>query len=153
MTVICTDKTGTITKGEMTVTKVWVGNRVIQVSGVGYTPIGDFTSNGKLLEKDEVVGIDKLLEISALCTSGKVEPPSDRNRSWGVIGDPTDGALLIATLKYGVDAKTLLVQKPVIRMIPFNSERKRMTTIHQSNDKILVYTKGAPRSVCLCARR
>jgi Ca2+-transporting ATPase len=147
VTVICTDKTGTITKGEMTITKVWVGNRVIEVSGVGYTPIGDFTSNGRLLEKNEVSGIEKLLEISALCNSGKVEPPSDRNRSWGVIGDPTDGALLIAALKYGVENKTLLVQKPIIRMIPFDSERKRMTTIHKSNGKILVYTKGAPRSV------
>ena len=147
VTVICTDKTGTITKGEMTVTKVWVGNRVIQVSGVGYTPIGDFACNEKILEKDEVCGIEKLLEISALCNSAKVEPPSDRNRSWGVIGDPTDGALLIAALKYGLNTETMLVQKPIIRMIPFDSKRKTMATIHKSNGKTLVCTKGAPRSV------
>ena len=147
VTVICTDKTGTITKGEMTVTKIWVGDRVVQVSGVGYTPVGDFTSDERVLEKDEVSGLEKLLEISALCNSAKVEPSSDRNRSWSVIGDPTDGALLIAALKYGLNSQKMLVDKPIVHMIPFDSTRKRMTTIHKTNGKTLVYTKGAPRSV------
>jgi len=147
VTVICTDKTGTITRGEMTVTRIWVGNRVIQVSGVGYTPIGDFTSNERILEKDEVAGLERLLEISALCNSAKVEPPSDRNKSWSVIGDPTDGALLIASLKYGLNSQNMLVDKPIIHMIPFDSKRKRMTSIHKSDGKMLIYTKGAPRSV------
>ena len=147
VTVICTDKTGTITRGEMTVTKICVGSRVIQVSGIGYSPIGDFTSGGRILERDEVSGLEKLLEISALCNSAKVEPPSDRNRSWSVIGDPTDGALLIAALKYGLNTQNTLATKPIIRMIPFDSTQKRMTTIHKSDGRTLVYTKGAPRSV------
>lgn len=147
VTVICTDKTGTITKGEMTVTKIWVDNKVIQVSGIGYTPIGDFTIDSRTLEKDEVGGLEKLLEISALCNSAKVEPPSDRNRSWSVIGDPTDGALLIAGLKYGLNSQNMLVNKPTVHMIPFDSMRKRMTTIHKIDGKTLAYTKGAPRSV------
>jgi Ca2+-transporting ATPase len=147
VTVICTDKTGTITKGEMTATKIWVGNRVVQVSGVGYAPIGDFTSDNKPLRREEVYGIEKLLEISALCNSAKVEPPSDRNKSWNVIGDPTDGALLIAVLKYGLNFQNLLAQKPMVHMIPLDSKRKRMTTIHKNDGKILVYTKGAPRNV------
>jgi magnesium-transporting ATPase (P-type) len=153
VTVICTDKTGTITKGEMTVTKIWIDDRVVQVSGLGYTPIGNFTIDGKRLKKDQVPALERLLEISALCNSAKVEPPSDRNRSWSVIGDPTDGALLIASLKYGLNSQNMLVDKPIIRMVPFDSTRKRMTTIHHTKGGILVYTKGAPRSVLsLCTK-
>jgi Ca2+-transporting ATPase len=99
VTVICTDKTGTITKGELTVKKLWVKDRVIEVSGIGYNPIGDFTLNGEALKVQEAAAVEKLLEIAALCNSAKIEPPSDRNASWGVIGDPTDGALIVAALK------------------------------------------------------
>lgn len=147
VTVICTDKTGTITKGEMTVTKIWVDDKVIQVSGVGYMPVGDFAIDGRILKKDESLGLEKLLEICALCNSAKIEPPSDINRSWSVIGDPTDGALLIATLKFGLNPQKLLAEKPIVHMIPFDSTLKRMTTVHKANGKTLVYTKGAPRNV------
>jgi calcium-translocating P-type ATPase len=147
VTVICTDKTGTITKGEMTVKKIWVPNEVVKVSGVGYTPSGKFTYNGKTLEKDESHRIEKLLEISAICNSAKVEQPSDTNRSWNIIGDPTDGALLVATMKYGINVQNLLEKKPVAKMIPFDSKRKMMTTIHKNGDRVFVYTKGAPRNI------
>jgi len=147
VTVICTDKTGTITKGEMTLEKIWVPNKVIEVSGVGYTPIGEFTYKRKTLEEEEKLMVEKLLEISALCNTAKVEPPSDLNRLWGIIGDPTDGALLVASLKYGLDAQIMSMQKPTTRMIPFDSQRKRMTTVHKFNSKILAYSKGAPRSI------
>jgi len=147
VTVICTDKTGTITRGEMTVRKVLVNGRVIDVSGAGYAPIGEFTSSGKILEKRDSENVEKLLEISALCNSAKVEPPSDTNKSWSVIGDPTDGALLVAALKYGLNVQALLIQKPIIHVVPFDSKRKRMTTIHKYGDKLIAYTKGAPRSI------
>jgi len=147
VTVICTDKTGTITKGEMTVTKIWVDDKVIQVSGVGYMPVGDFTIDGEIIRKGESVELDKLLEICTLCNNAKVEPPSDVNRSWRVIGDPTDGALLIAALKHGLNPQKLLAEKPMVHMIPFDSTRKRMTTVHKANGKTLVCTKGAPESV------
>jgi magnesium-transporting ATPase (P-type) len=153
VTVICTDKTGTITKGEMTVKKIWVKNKVIEVSGVGYTPSGEFTCNGKTLEKSEAEKVEKLLEISALCNSSKVEPPSDRNKFWSVIGDPTDGALLVAALKYGLNVQALLMQKPIIHIVPFDSKRKRMTTIHKNCNALFAYTKGAPRSILsICDR-
>jgi magnesium-transporting ATPase (P-type) len=153
VTVICTDKTGTITKGEMTAKKIWVKNEVVEVSGVGYTPSGEFTCNGKALEKSEAEKVEKLLEISALCNSAKVEPPSDRNKSWSIIGDPTDGALLVAALKYGLNVQALLTQKPIIHIVPFDSKRKRMTTIHKNGDKLFAYTKGAPRSILsICDR-
>jgi len=147
VTVICTDKTGTITKGEMTVKKIWVPNEVVKISGVGYIPSGKFTYNGKTLEKDESHRIEKLLEISAICNSAKVEQPSDTNRSWNIIGDPTDGALLVAAMKYGINVQNLLEKKPVAKMIPFDSKRKMMTTIHKNGDRVFVYTKGAPRNI------
>ncbi|MDH5793539.1 MAG: cation-transporting P-type ATPase, partial [Candidatus Bathyarchaeota archaeon] len=153
VTIICTDKTGTITKGEMTAKKIWVKNEVVEVSGVGYTPIGEFTCNGKALEKGEAEKVEKLLEISSLCNSSKVEPPSDRNKSWSVIGDPTDGALLVAALKYGLNVQALLIQKPIIHVMPFDSKRKRMTTIHKNGNTLSAYTKGAPRSILsICDR-
>jgi magnesium-transporting ATPase (P-type) len=147
VTVVCTDKTGTITKGEMTVEKIWVPDKVIEVSGVGYSPIGGFTYEGKPLGKEEEYLVEKLLEVSTLCNNAKIEPPSDRNKLWSTIGDPTDGALLVAALKYGLNAQVASIQKPMVRMIPFDSERKRMTTVHKFDGKILVYSKGAPRSV------
>ncbi len=147
VTVICTDKTGTITKGEMTVKKLWVKDLVIEVSGIGYNPIGDFTLNGEALKVQEAAAVEKLLEIAALCNSAKIEPPSDRNASWGVIGDPTDGALIVAALKYGINVQNRLAEKPIIHIMPFDFTRKRMTTVHKLNGEVLIYTKGAPRSI------
>jgi P-type Ca2+ transporter type 2C len=153
VTVICTDKTGTITRGEMTVNKLWVKDRVIEVSGIGYSPVGDFSLNGEPLKiKDPAM--EKLLEIASLCNGAKVDPPSDRNRNWSVIGDPTDGALLVAALKYDVVIEDNLAEKPIIDILPFSFERKKMSTIHQlRNGDIYVYTKGAPRNILdICAK-
>ncbi|MCL5876547.1 MAG: cation-transporting P-type ATPase [Candidatus Bathyarchaeota archaeon] len=153
VTVICTDKTGTITKGEMTANKLWVKDRVIEVSGLGYMPVGDFTIDGAPLKLGETKSLDKLLEIAALCNGAKVDPPSDRNRSWSVIGDPTDGALLVAALKYGQVIDEIVNEKPTIDILPFSFERKRMSTVHEYKDEIAVYTKGAPRNILdLCNR-
>jgi Ca2+-transporting ATPase len=147
VTVICTDKTGTITKGEMTVNKLWVKDRVIEVSGLGYNPVGDFTLNGQPLREGEAKSLERLLEIAALCNGAKIDPPSDRNRNWSVIGDPTDGALLVAALKYGLNIEDELVEKPTLDILPFSFERKRMTTVHKLNGNLFIYTKGAPRNI------
>ena len=147
VTVICTDKTGTITKGEMTVNKLWVKDRVIEVSGLGYQPVGDFTINGKPLREGETVSLEKLLEIAALCNGAKIVPPSDKNKNWSVIGDPTDGALQVAALKYGMNIEDELVEKPILDILPFSFERKRMTTVHKLNGDVYIYTKGAPRNI------
>jgi Ca2+-transporting ATPase len=153
VTVICTDKTGTITKGEMTVEKLWVKDRTVEVSGIGYDPTGGFTSDDKALKAGETVAVEKLLEISALCNGAKIEPPSDKNASWGVIGDPTDGALIVAALKYGMSIEDVLAEKPIINIMPFDSIRKRMTTVHKFNGNFLVYMKGAPRSILSVCNR
>jgi Ca2+-transporting ATPase len=147
VTVICTDKTGTITKGEMTVNKLWVYDYVVDVSGLGYKPEGDFTVNGQSLQKGQAGPVEKILEIAALCNGAKLDPPSDRNKNWSVIGDPTDGALLVAALKSNVNVPNALEEKPIIHVLPFSFERKCMTTVHSLNGNILVYTKGAPRNI------
>ena len=153
VTVICTDKTGTITQGEMTVNKLWLKDRIVEVSGLGYNPLGDFTLNGEPLHEGEAASLEKLLEIAALCNGAKVDPPSDRNRSWSVIGDPTDGALLVAALKYGLTIQDELAKKPIIDILPFSFERKRMTTVHKLNGDLYIYTKGAPRNILdLCSK-
>jgi Ca2+-transporting ATPase len=153
VTMICTDKTGTITRGEMTVKKLWVPDKIIEVSGVGYTPEGNFTTESGLLQKKEAEKIERLLEISALCNSAKIEAPSDRNKSWSVVGDPTDGALLVTALKYGLPVQSMLAEKPMVHVIPFDSERKRMTTVHKTDHKFCVFTKGAARSILSVCNR
>jgi magnesium-transporting ATPase (P-type) len=153
VTVICTDKTGTITKGEMTVNKLWIKDRVVEVSGIGYNPVGDFTLDGKSLQESETASLQKLLEIAALCNGAKIVPPSDKNKSWSVIGDPTDGALLVAATKYDLNLRDLQAEKPVVDILPFSFERKRMTTIHKLNGDVFIYTKGAPRSILdICSK-
>jgi len=147
VTVICTDKTGTITKGEMTVKKLWVKDHVIEVSGIGYSPEGNFTLKDKALEAKDAVAVEKLLEIAALCNGAKIDPPSDKNAAWSVIGDPTDGASIVAALKYGMTVQNRLAEKPMVHIVPFDFTRKRMTTVHKLNGDVLIYTKGAPRSI------
>ena len=147
VTVVCTDKTGTITTGEMTVERIWIHDKVVKVSGVGYNPEGEFSVTDRSLNEEEFRSTESLLEIAALCNSAKVEAPSDRNRSWSIVGDPTDGALLVVALKRGLSVKSLLVEKPMFRMIPFDSERKRMTTLHRFEGREFAFTKGGPRSI------
>jgi Ca2+-transporting ATPase len=153
VTIICTDKTGTITKGEMTVNKLWVWDKVVDVSGLGYKPEGDFSSNGLPLEEGKTGSLEKLLEIAALCNGAKLDPPSDRSKNWSVIGDPTDGALLVAALKSNVNLQDAAAEKPMIDVLPFSFERKRMSTIHSLDEEVYVYTKGAPRIILdLCKK-
>lgn len=153
VTVICTDKTGTITKGEMTLKKIWVEDRVVELTGVGYEPTGDFILEGRALKEAEAQSVEKLLEAAALCSSAKVVPPSDRNPSWNVLGDPTDGALIMAALKYGINIQDVQAEKPVVNILPFDFKRKRMTTVHKINGEVYVYTKGAPRSILSICNR
>ena len=147
VTVICTDKTGTITRGEMTVNKLWVQDYVVEVSGIGYTPEGNFTLDGAPLQEGQTSSLEKLLEIAALCNGSKLDPSSDRNKHWSVIGDPTDGALLVAALKSNVNVQDALAEKPIVDVLPFSFERKRMTTVHKLNGDVYIYTKGAPRTI------
>ncbi len=146
-TVICTDKTGTITKGEMTVTKIWLPDAAIDISGTGYEPLGRFTINGERLQKDEFAMLVPLLEAGALCNTASLQPPSDKNQAWKLIGDPTDGAFLTLALKRDLNVQGLQTTRHKVAIIPFDSERKRMTTVHKYNSALIGYVKGAPRSI------
>jgi len=152
-TVICTDKTGTITKGEMTVKEIWMPHLKVEVSGVGYEPVGEFLTNGRALRKEEGIGLDRFIEAGALCSNAKLTPPSDDRKPWSVIGDATDAALLVLALKKDLNVDQSLSQKPRLSLIPFDSNRKRMASIHSTNSGTIVYVKGAPRSILSVSNR
>jgi Ca2+-transporting ATPase len=143
--VICSDKTGTMTKGEMTVQRIYVNDKLIKVSGVGYAPEGEFIFEDKKIDpanEDELV---TLLKIATLCNDAKLEKVGDR---WTIKGDPTEGALVVAAAKAGLWKEELEKENPRIGEVPFSSERKRMTTVHLASGKRkIAFVKGAPEIV------
>lgn len=145
VTVICSDKTGTITKGEMTVRRIYVDGRLIEVTGVGYEPKGEFKIGNETLNPEG--NLKLLLQIGALCNNAKLRR-NENNNSWEIFGDPTEGALIVAAEKAGIKREELEKNYPRIGEIPFSSERKRMTTIHKTPEgEIHAYMKGAPEIV------
>ncbi|MGD6808457.1 MAG: cation-translocating P-type ATPase [Candidatus Bathyarchaeia archaeon] len=142
--VICSDKTGTLTKGEMTVQRIYLNNTAIKVTGIGYAPEGKFEIDNKQITPDEQ--LLELLKISSLCNDSALERDAKSNK-WTVKGDPTEGALIVAAAKADLSKEKLDKQEPRIGEIPFSSERKRMTTIHLVANKKLAYMKGAPEIV------
>jgi magnesium-transporting ATPase (P-type) len=149
VTVICSDKTGTLTRNEMTVQRVVSASRILDVSGVGYAPEGAFHQDGKLLEPDT-----ELLEIARaaqLCNDARLQ--QDAAGHWQLHGDPTEGALLTLALKSGLDIQSLHTQLPRSDAIPFESEHRFMATLHHDHaGHGLVYLKGAPERVLeMCA--
>jgi magnesium-transporting ATPase (P-type) len=152
-TVICTDKTGTLTQNEMTVRDLWAGGRTYTVTGVGYAPEGDFLLDGKPIVVSSDPDVRQLLTAAALANNARVLPPGDENPQWSILGDPTEAALCVAAMKAGLDLEEIDRQQPRIRELPFESRRKRMSTIHRVGKSEVAYTKGAPREVldlCNC---
>jgi len=144
-TVICSDKTGTITKGEMTVREVYIHGSTISIEGEGYEPVGklvpDQTDTG-VLDSER---FQKLLKGSVLCNDANLV---EEEGTWRIAGDPTEGALVVLGEKAGLQTQEIRRQNPRFNEIPFSSERKRMTTIHSCVDhKNMLYTKGAPETV------
>jgi Ca2+-transporting ATPase len=143
-TVICTDKTGTLTQAEMTVQRCWIASRSYLVSGVGYAPVGAVTP------ADAEVG--ELLRVAAMCSDARLLPPSDHSGQpgpptapvWRVLGDPTEGALLVAAAKAGVDVDSENARSPRVAEHPFDPVRKLMTTVHRVGDGYEALVKGAP---------
>ncbi len=144
--VICADKTGTMTKGEMTVQRIYVNGQTIKISGVGYEPQGEFMFEDKKIEPSDEE-LQTLLKIATLCNDAKLEKETQTER-WMIKGDPTEGALVVTAAKAGLWREELEKDAPRIGEIPFSSERKCMTTVHiVSGKKKLAFMKGAPEIV------
>jgi len=131
-TVICSDKTGTLTQNEMTVTRLWADGEFIAVTGSGYTPEGEFTKDGEQVSLDQFPAIRTTLWLGTLNNDALLEPAGEHEdqETFRMIGDPTEGAILVAALKAGASAKALNTSYPREQEIPFDSVRKRMVTIH-----------------------
>jgi len=143
-TVICSDKTGTLTKGEMTVRKMYLMGRMIEVSGVGYAPVGEFKGS-ETIDVTKSGSLQMLLKGGLLCNDSDLH---EKEGKWIIKGDPTEGALVVTAAKAGLHVREMRLENPRVEEIPFSSERKRMTTIHQMEDgKRVAFMKGAPEVV------
>jgi len=170
-TVICSDKTGTLTQNIMTVTRIWVDGQFIDVSGTGYEPVGDFFVNGQKVNLDQYEAARTALWVGALNNDAKLEESKDDygNTTIRMVGDPTEGSILVAAYKAGAVSADLDESYPREKEIPFDSERKRMVTIHSiknptledispfvddsRKDSYVIAEKGAPDIVLkLCNR-
>jgi len=142
--IICSDKTGTLTKDEMTVRKIYTDGQIWDVSGVGYEPVGRFSRNGATEEPN--AALMQSLQAAALASDTHVVHNQAEQR-WHIKGDPTEGALVVAAAKAGLEKLDLDAQFPRINEIPFTSETKRMTTLHNTINGIFAYSKGAPEVI------
>lgn len=142
-TVICSDKTGTLTQNEMTVVKVYVDDTILDVSGTGYEPVGNFTIENEPTKNQFTKNLNTLLSIGILANDAKLEKSNDLYK---IIGDPTEGALVTLAGKKYIVSNKINEDFPRVEEIPFDSDRKMMTTFHEKfvPDKFVSFTKGAP---------
>ncbi len=149
-TAICSDKTGTLTQNEMTVTQLWVDGKQFQVTGRGYEPEGEFRRGDEVIEPTGIPPLWYLLQGALLCNDAhleRVESQSGGTDSWRMVGDPTEGALVVLAAKAGLLREDLEKEQPRVAEVPFDSSLKRMTTIHALDDAetpFRAYVKGAP---------
>ncbi len=149
--IICSDKTGTLTKDEMTVRKISVAGQVLEVSGAGYEPHGQYSRDGVPVEPSGE--LKRLLQAAALASDAHVVR-SESDGRWDIKGDPTEGALVVAAANAGLNKADLDAQFPRVNEIPFTSETKRMTTLHTSRQGVFACSKGAPEVILdSCARQ
>ena len=142
--VICSDKTGTLTQNEMTVTRLYTGNDIYEVSGVGYAPNGDISLNGERIDGTFNAVTTRLFEIGTLCNDADLQKKADG--VYSILGDPTEGAMLTVSGKAGYTEDALQATYPKTGELPFDSERKMMSVFHKGfpEAEVLSLTKGAP---------
>ncbi|MBC7232251.1 MAG: cation-transporting P-type ATPase [Chloroflexi bacterium] len=151
--VICTDKTGTLTQNEMTVRALWVAGRQLTVTGVGYAPNGQILAGGQPIPTPADGALRQLLIAGALCTTARLLPPNGDSPRWTVLGDPTEAALQVLARKGGLDLDAEMQQTPCLCELPFESRRKRMSMVRQRGRSRVAYVKGAPKEMlALCTR-
>jgi P-type Ca2+ transporter type 2C len=148
VTVLATDKTGTLTEGAMTARSLWTMSGEASISGQGYAPDGDIIRAGHVLTTRDAPDVTQLLMAAALCNDATLRPPSREVPAWTAFGDPTEAALLAAARKLGLDTDALAAQFPRRAEVPFDSTRRRMTTVHSLPDgQVRILVKGAPEVV------
>lgn len=150
VTVICSDKTGTLTRDEMTVQRIACAGRVVEVSGAGYAPLGGLQRGGHPLQAD--ADLRELGRIALLCNDAELH---EHEQLWQLLGDPTEGALLTLALKLGLDPSGLRAELPRSDAIPFESEQRFMATLHHDHrGNGLICVKGAPERVLeMCSQQ
>ncbi|RIL01425.1 MAG: haloacid dehalogenase [Proteobacteria bacterium] len=153
-TVICSDKTGTLTRNEMTATAVFLpGGRTIEVTGAGHGPEGGFAENGCAVDPARDAALAALLEAAALCNDAQLLSPGPDEPAWRALGDPTEAALLTLAHKGGLPQAALAARLPRCAELPFDSAAKMMATQHAGTDGPVVFVKGAPEMIEeLCTR-
>ncbi|MCC5888064.1 MAG: HAD-IC family P-type ATPase [Gammaproteobacteria bacterium] len=149
VTVICSDKTGTLTRNEMTVQSIETAGSDFTVAGVGYAPEGDISLAGEVVDVEQQPVLAKLLRVAALCNEAELHPPEGaESPAWRIDGDPTEGALLVVARKGDHDRKPLLEAMPRTALLPFDTDYRYMATLHDVGDGAgLVLLKGAPEQV------
>ncbi len=144
-TVICSDKTGTLTLNQMTVRRLYVDSRWIEVTGEGYVPEGEFHQDGHILSPESEPALALHLRIGALCNDAVLTMEDDRCCS--IFGDPTEGALVVAAAKAGMNKEKLDKNFPRLDEIPFQSEKQYMATLHPGDGGRVAYVKGAAEKI------
>ena len=141
-TVICTDKTGTLTKNQMTVSRIYSGGRDYMVSGVGYEPHGEFFRGGRVINpEEESEALTETLKAGYLCNNASLVEDEEEDE-YKIVGDPTEGALVVSARKAGIyDDRTRLDE------IPFSSEQQYMATLYEGRDENVIYVKGSPERI------
>ena len=140
-TVICTDKTGTLTENQMTVKQIWLPSGILQVTGTGYDPSGHFERNGEKIDEQQCFDLQALLETGLRCNHAQLNREDD---SWQITGEPTEAALIVAARKAGLHPQQTW---ETVSEFSFNSDRKRMTVIEHSAAGLLAHVKGAPEVI------
>ncbi|HSX47723.1 MAG TPA: cation-transporting P-type ATPase, partial [Patescibacteria group bacterium] len=145
---IMTDKTGTLTKNEMTVTHLLIGKNEYFVSGTGYEANGQVQDkNHHVLSKDKLKDLELFFMTAALSSNAKVDPPDNEHADWYVVGDPTEGALITMVRKASYEPKNFYESIPEIKEFQFDAARKLLSSVRQRDDQIVVFTKGAPENL------
>lgn len=147
--IICTDKTGTLTKNQMTVEQIIVGSDTYQVTGTGYEANGSIQQNAKDITKQQLENIELFFVAGVAASNAQVEPPDDKHANWYAIGDPTEAALVTLANKAKIDVTELQKKSPELREFSFDSGRKRMSSVRTwgAKNELHVFAKGAPESI------
>ncbi len=152
-TVICTDKTGTLTKNEMTVTNLWFDGKEYKITGIGYAPEGDILDeNEKSLTQEQIDEIEIMMDAATMASNAEIHPADDEHPGWYPIGDPTEAALITLSTKLGTRSPREDEENPELKEFPFDSERKLMSSVRQFKNRRELALKGATDSVLAISR-